>query len=384
MHVDMDAFFASVEQLDHPEMRGKPVIVGADPAKGRGVVSAASYEARAFGIHSAMPISQAFAACPNGIFVRPRFKRYKELSDKIFAIFRDFSPSVEPISIDEAFIDLTGTERLHGSAKSVGRRVKARILDETGLIASVGIAPNGFLAKLASDFDKPDGFVVIPEDGVRDFLDPLPIGKLWGVGPTTEKALRDLGITTVGQLANFDEVSLRRRFGDRGAALIKLAHGEDDRDFGGTSRRKGISIERTYLRDETDRVRKIATIRKLADRLSTRMRKEGVAGRTITVKIRYAGFITITLSATPPFPLRNAEEIFDAAMRIADPKLDGAVRLLGIRMSGLVDGGGEQLLLFGEEKRSKIERLEKALDDITSKFGEGAILRANDIRKDDD
>jgi DNA polymerase-4 len=381
MHVDMDAFFASVEQLDHPDFRGKPVIVGADPSQGRGVVSAASYEAREFGIHSAMPISQAFAACPHGIFVQPRFKRYKELSDKMFDIFRDFSPSVEPISIDEAFIDLTGTERLHGPAEDVGRKVKARILDETGLVASVGIAPNKFLAKLASDFDKPDGFVVIHEDEVRQFLDPLPIGKLWGVGPSTEKALRSLGISTVRQLAIFDEAALCRVIGDHGSQLIKLARGEDDRDFQGDYRRKGISIEQTYIRDVTDRSQLIATMRRLSDKLAGRMRNEGISGRTITVKVRYTGFITISRSSTSPFVFHNAEEIFEEAMRLAMPELEGAVRLLGIRIGNLCGREGEQLRLFGGEDRSKIERLEKALDEITSKFGEGSIERAKNISK---
>jgi len=333
MHVDMDAFFAAVEQLDRPDLRGKPVIVGADPAQGRGVVSTANYEARKFGVHSAMPISQAVRACPQGVFLQPRFGRYSELSKKIFAILRDYSPSVEPLSIDEAFVDLTGTERLKGPPEAIGREVKRRILAETGLVASVGIAPNMFLAKLASDFGKPDGFVVIEPDGIRDFLDPLPIGRIWGVGPTTEKLLLEIGIETVGQLANYDSEVLRRRLGDFSLHLQKLARGEDDRQFGQESGRGGVSIEQTFLVDVTDNDEKLATLRYLADNLAVRLRAGGYSGKTITVKVRQSDFKTITRSATLTTPLKNAEEIYNEAVRLASPKLDGVIRLLGIRMS---------------------------------------------------
>jgi len=377
----MDAFYASVEQLDRPDLRGKPVIVGADPSSGRGVVSAASYEAREFGVRSAMPIIQAFRACPHGNYMRPRFARYKEISDIVFDILREYSPSVEPLSIDEAFVDLTGTERLHGSPESVGRAIKARIFERTGLVASVGIAPNKFLAKLASDHDKPDGFVVIYDDKIREFLDPLPIGRLWGVGPATERTLLGMGIVRIGDLLKIDEGELRRRVGDFAVHFRKLAMGEDDRGFDDHGGRGGMSIERTYLHDEPDLDKKIITLRALADKLSVRIRKAGVVGKTITVKVRHADFTTITRAKTLPSPVKNSEEIYHAALKLAEPEMEGAIRLLGIRISNFVGDEGEQLDLFASPQNEKIERLERALDDINQKFGDGSISRAKTIRK---
>ncbi len=381
MHVDMDAFYASVEQLDNPELRGKPVIVGAAPEIGRGVVSAASYEAREFGIHSAQPISQAYKACPHGIFLRPRFARYKELSDKMFEILHELSPNVEPLSIDEAFVDLTGTERLHGEPEILGKRVKRRILQETGLVASIGIAPNKFLAKLASDFDKPDGFVVIPEDGVKEFLGPLPISRLWGVGPKAEKSLHKFGIKTVGELARYSPEALEKEFGEHGRALWQLAQGIDDRPVCPESERKGISKEYTFDEDERDSERKIATFRRLADRLSARMRKESISGRTITVKIRHSDFTTITRGQTLSAPINSSEDIFRAAVRLAEPELDGAIRLLGIRVTGRTGEEGEQLPLFDNGESERTKRFEKALDYIHERFGDGAITRGTDVEK---
>ncbi len=379
----MDAFFAAVEQLDRPDLAGKPVIVGADPKSGRGVVSAANYEARKYGVHSALPITQAFARCPHGVFLRPRYSRYKEISDKVFEIFHSISSLVEPLSIDEAFIDLTGTGRLHGDPVELGRKTKRRILETTGLVASVGIAPNKFLAKIASDFGKPDGFVVVPEDGVQDFLDPLDIGRLWGVGPKTGKMLIDHGIRTVGDLSRMTVESAKKLLGDHGEGLWKLAHGIDSRPVSPGSGRKGISKETTFRVDVTDNNRKISTLRRLSDGLAARMRAKKTFGRTITVKIRYSGFITITRSDTLDMPIATSDDIFREAQRLARPELEGSIRLLGIRISNLTGEEGEQLPLFGREERNKTKNFERALDDIQKRFGKDAISRANSLEKDD-
>lgn len=380
LHVDMDAFYASVEELDDPSLRGKPVIVGARPEDGRGVVSAANYAARKFGIHSAQPISEAYRLCPKGVYLYPRFARYKEISDMVFEILRSVSPSVEPLSIDEAFVELTGTQRLFGNPVETARRVKERILEKTGLVASVGVAPNKFLAKLASEHDKPNGFVVIEKDKIREFLDKLPIRDLWGVGPSTQKTLERLGIFTVKDLAGTPLEVLRRKLGDHGEGLWRLSQGMDDRPVSSEGDRKGISKETTYNTDVTDLSQKKTTLRYLADKLSARMRDKGVSGRTITVKIRYTGFTTITRSNTLPIAISTSDELFREAMKLALPELEGSIRLLGIRISNIVGEEGEQLSLFGTEEIEKSKRLEQALDSIHDKFGNKSIDRAKILR----
>ncbi len=380
MHVDMDAFYASVEELDDPSLRGKPVIVGARPEDGRGVVSAANYAARKFGVHSAQPIGEAYRLCPKGIYLYPRFARYKEISDMVFEILRSVSPSVEPLSIDEAFVELTGTQRLLGNPVETARGVKKRILEKTGLVASVGVAPNKFLAKLASEHDKPNGFVVIEKDEIREFLDKLPIRDLWGVGPSTQKTLERLGIFTVKDLAETPLEVLRRKLGDHGEGLWRLSQGMDDRPVSSEGDRKGISKETTYNTDVTDIDQKKTTLRYLADKLSARMRDKGVSGRTITVKIRYTGFTTITRSNTLPIAISTSDELFREAMKLALPELEGSIRLLGIRISNIVGEEGEQLPLFGTEEIEKSKRLEQALDSIHDKFGNKSIDRAKILR----
>jgi len=380
MHVDMDAFYASVEELDDPSLRGKPVIVGARPEDGRGVVSAANYAARKFGVHSAQPISEAYRLCPKGIYLYPRFARYKEISDMVFEILRSVSPSVEPLSIDEAFVELTGTQRLLGNPVETARGVKNRIFEKTGLVASVGVAPNKFLAKLASEHDKPNGFVVIEKDEIREFLDKLPIRDLWGVGPSTQKTLERLGIFTVKDLAKTPLEVLRRKLGDHGEGLWRLSQGMDDRPVSSEGDRKGISKETTYNTDVTDIDQKKTTLRYLADKLSARMRDKGVSGRTITVKIRYTGFTTITRSNTLPIAISTSDELFREAMKLALPELEGSIRLLGIRISNIIGEEGEQLPLFGTEEIEKSKRLEQALDSIHDKFGNKSIDRAKILR----
>ncbi len=380
MHVDMDAFYAAVEELDDPTLRGKPVIVGAKPKDGRGVVSTANYVARKFGLHSAQPISEAYRLCPEGIYLYPRFSRYKEISDKVFEILNTISPSVEPISIDEAFVDLTGTQRLLGDPVETGRRVKERILKTTGLVASIGIAPNKFLAKLASDHDKPNGFVVIEKDRVRQFLNKLPIRDLWGVGPSTEQALAKLGITTVEELSRTPIEVLKKRLGEHGESLWRLCRGIDDRPVSPGGGRKGISKETTYHKDVTDFDRKKSTLRYIADKLAARMRDKGISGRTITVKIRYTGWTTITRSDTLPNAISTSDEIYREALRLALPELEGSIRLLGIRMSNIAGEEVQQMPLFGRDEIDKTKRLERALDSIHDKFGDKSIDRAKSIR----
>lgn len=380
MHVDMDAFYAAVEELDDPSLRGKPVIVGAKPEDGRGVVSTANYIARKYGLHSAQPISEAYRLCPHGVYLYPRFARYKELSDKVFEILNSVSPSVEPISIDEAFVDLTGTQRLLGDPVETAKRIKKSIKDSTGLVASIGVAPNKFLAKLASDHDKPNGFVVIQNDNVREFLDKLPIRDLWGVGAATEKTLQEIGITTVEDLARTPLDTLKRKLGEHGESLWRLSQGIDDRPVASDSNRKGISKETTYKKDVTKLDRKKSTFRYLADKLAARMREKGISGKTITVKIRYTGFITITRSDTLSRPISTSDELYREALKLALPELQGSVRLLGIRISNLTGEEGEQIPLFGRDEIEKTKRLEQALDSIHEKYGDNSIDRAKSMR----
>ncbi|MGC9315683.1 MAG: DNA polymerase Y family protein, partial [bacterium] len=306
--------------------------------------------------------------------------RYKEISDMVFEILRSVSPAVEPLSIDEAFVELTGTQRLLGNPVETARRVKERILEKTGLVASVGVAPNKFLAKLASEHDKPNGFVVIEKDKIREFLDKLPIRDLWGVGPSTQKILERLGIFTVKDLAGTPPEVLRRKLGDHGEGLWRLSQGMDDRPVSSEGDRKGISKETTYNTDVTDLSQKKTTLRYLADKLSARMRDKGVSGRTITVKIRYTGFTTITRSNTLPIAISTSDELFREAMKLALPELEGSIRLLGIRISNIVGEEGEQLPLFGTEEIEKSKRLEQALDSIHDKFGNKSIDRAKILR----
>src|SRR5262245_28307031 len=284
LHVDMDAFYASVEQRDDPSLRGQPVIVGG--VKGRGVVCAASYEARKFGVRSAMPTAMAQKLCPHGIFLPLRMKHYSNISRQLRAIFLSFTPLVEPLSLDEAFLDVRGCEGLFGPAPEIARQIKSRIKAETDLIASVGVASNKFLAKLASDHGKPDGFVVLPAEKVIEFLTPLPIGRIWGVGAKGEKRLHTLGIRTIGDLAAIPEKTLIEHFGDNGRSMWRLAHGQDDRTVVADREAKSISTETTFSHDIGDRQVLRNILRNLVDELATRMRHGGLRGRTIDVKLR--------------------------------------------------------------------------------------------------
>jgi len=307
VHVDMDAFYAAIEQLDNPKLRGLPVIVGGDPAS-RGVVSTASYEARRFGVHSAMPAAQARRLCPQGIFLRPRFPRYHEVSRQIRRIFYSYTPLVEPLSLDEAFLDLTDTEWLFGPAEEVAREIKRRVREETGLTCSVGVAPNKFLAKLASDLEKPDGFVIVRAGEELPFLENLPVSCLFGVGEKTARRLQDLGLSTIGQLREVPLEKLVHEFGSFGRTLYNLARGIDPSPVVPEREVRSLGQERTFAEDISDGEVLKRALFELSEEVGRRLRAAGLKGRTVQVKVRFADFTTTTRSATLPRPTDSGGE----------------------------------------------------------------------------
>jgi nucleotidyltransferase/DNA polymerase involved in DNA repair len=374
----MDAFYAAVEQRDRPELRGRPVIVGADPkgGRGRGVVSTCSYEARRFGVHSAMPISVAFRQCPKGVYLPVDMAKYAAVSKQVMAILRRFTDVVEPVSIDEAFLDVTGSERALGSGEQIAGRLKREIHDELGLTASVGVASCKLVAKIASDMRKPDGLVVVPPGEEAAFLAPLPVRRLWGVGPKLEEQLAKLGVQTIGDLAALDESRLRRRLGSHGHDLRRLARGEDDREVVASSgEAKSIGQEHTYDEDQADPAVLRRTLLKLADGVAGRLRHHGLRGRTITLKYRDESFTTLTRSETIGAATDHGDVIFAVAWRLFE-QVHGRrrVRLLGIYASGF--GGGGQLDLFAPEA-APADRLR---DSVAARFGENSLTRASLLR----
>jgi DNA polymerase-4 len=382
IHIDMDAFYASVEQSDNPAFKGLPVIVGGNPEK-RGVVSAASYEARAFGVHSAMPASQAKRLCPRGIFLPVRMDRYREVSEKIFEILREYTPLIEPLSLDESFLDVTGSLRIFGPALHLAREMKRRILEATGLTASAGIAPNKFLAKIASDLKKPDGLVEIQPEEVQVFLRDLPISRLWGVGKSTEEALKGMGILRVGQLAAYPAERIERKMGKFGLELMALARGEDDRPVTPESDRKSISQEETFTPDLEEMEKMKRVLLDQAEQVGRDLRQQSLKGWTVTVKVRYPDFTTVTRSLTLPFPTDQGIDLYRTALKLL-LKTDvfrKKARLLGVGISNLLrEGDPEQLPLF-DTRRKKGERSTQAMDRIWDRFGPGAIKRATLLEK---
>jgi DNA polymerase-4 len=376
----MDAFFAAVEQRDRPELRGKPVIVGAPPDQ-RGVVSTCSYEARVFGVHSAMPSREAYRRCPQGIFVSPDMARYEEASRRVFAIFERFSPLVEPVSIDEAFVDVTGARALFGSGEAIGRQMRAAIRAEVGLTASIGVAANKFLAKLASEKAKPDGLFVVPEgrDAILRFLGAEKVGALWGVGKVTGEALERAGLRTVADLQQADAAYLERLLGPSLAAHLRaLAFGEDARDVETESEEKSLSREYTFLADCRDRETVREVLKNLADEVGRRVRAHGHFATVGRLKLRWADFRTITRQA--PFEAAACDDFsFRAlALRLFDAeKLVQPVRLIGFGASGFCAGRREQLTLFDDapEARAKRERLCRAVDALRLKLGPESVVR---------
>jgi DNA polymerase-4 len=374
----MDAFFAAVEQRDRPELVGKPVIVGADPrgGRGRGVVSTASYEARHFGVASAMPISEAWRRCPHGVYLHPDMGKYARESDRVMEILRRFTDLVEPVSIDEAFLDVTGSARALGSGPEIARRLKRQIREETGLTASVGVASSKLVAKVASDMRKPDGLVVVAPGEEAAFLAPLPVRRLWGVGPRMEATLARLGVVTIGDLARLAPARLDHRLGTHGHDLQKLARGEDDRGVVAEPwEAKSLGQEHTYGQDTADPARLRATLLQLADAVAGRLRAHGLRARTLTLKYRDEDFRTTTHARTLGDATDSGNVLFRVASELFDDVHSGRkVRLLGIYASHFGERA-PQLELFAEPKAPS--RLDSVRDEVARRFGDEAITRAS-------
>lgn len=379
VHVDMDAFFAAVEQRDNPAYRGRPVIVGADPrqGKGRGVVSTCSYEAREYGVHSAMPISTAYRKCPKAVFLPVDMERYGAVSEKVVAVLNAFSPLVEQVSIDEAFLDITASYKLHGTPYLACAGMKKRIKEETGLTASVGLAPNKMAAKIASDLSKPDGLLEVKNGGVREFLEPLAADRLWGVGQKTKAALNDLGIRTIGDISRRTKEELVSLFGRNGIWFWEASRGIDAEEVIPGREAKSVSNEVTFEKDTGDRKTVEKEIFRLCELVSDRLREAGYKGRTFTLKIRMEGFRTYTRSGTSPEPTNFAEDLVRSVRPLFEefPFKGDKVRLVGVKVAGL--SAADEPVLFRPEGEDKKEQVHKAVDRIKKKFGRGSIFHAS-------
>ncbi len=391
IHIDMDAFYASVEQRDNPELRGKPVIVGGSP-EGRGVVSTASYEARKFGIRSAMPTSQAIRLCPTVTVVRTRMQHYASVSRQIRAIFSRYTPEIEPLSLDEAFLDVSGCESLFGSAVTIGREIQLTIQNELHLSASVGIATNKFLAKLASDLDKPNGLTIIPPNGTKEFLAPLSVTRLWGVGKATLKKFEAVNLHRFADLHALTIEQAQQLLGSRmGAHFWKLAHGLDSRAVSTDRIAKTISNETTFPSDVSDHEELRARMLELTDRLAQRLRESNARGRTISVKVRFSDFETLVRSHSLPNVTYSTIEIWSAVTRLLDDALlcckSRSVRLLGVGISNFGDPPTRQLDLFADQAEAPKKnagpanqaKLDAAADAIRQQFGAKSLLRGSSL-----
>jgi DNA polymerase-4 len=379
LHVDLDAFYASVEQLADPSLRGRPVIVGG--LGPRGVVAAASYEARRYGVNSAMPMARARRACPDGVFIAPRFDAYGDASHAVMAILRDVTPLVEPIALDEAFLDVMRARRLHGTGPEIAAALRRRISAETGLVASVGAATTKFVAKLASELAKPDGMLVVDPGTELAFLHPLEVSRLWGVGPATGRRLARLGVRTIGDLAALPEEALVHALGDaHGRHLHALAWNRDDRAVEPERAVKSVGHEETFPTDVTDRETLVREVRRMAERVGQRLRDAGRVGRTVQLKLRYADFRTITRSRTLPEPTDLAAEIASVARELLDAvALGDGIRLLGVTVQQIDDGAGAQgrLPLDGDGdaggRDPRRRAVEESMDAVRRRFGDDAV-----------
>jgi DNA polymerase-4 len=373
LHVDMDAFYASVEMIKDPSLRGKPIVVGGQG--GRGVVTSASYEARAYGITSAMPTVRARRLCPHAIFLSNDFAAYLEYSREIRNVFQTFTPLVEPLSLDEAFLDVRGSVKLFGPPVDIAKRVKEAIA-HLGLACTVGVAPNKFLAKLASAKAKPDGLLVVPFDGVIDFLHPLPVNALWGVGARTGEELMRLGLKTVGDLAKVPRRTLERAIGDSvGAHLHALAHGRDDRTVTPNEPSKSVGSENTFGHDLDSTEEILKELLRLADRTAGRLRAKGLCGRTVTLKVRFSNFSTITRSRTLEAEVNTTAELYEVA-RALYLKLDPnrpRIRLLGVSVGGLASGAPRRQLGLMEKQGAGWQEASDAIDSIRTRFGDESV-----------
>jgi DNA polymerase-4 len=387
-HVDMDSFYASVEVRDNPSLRGKPIAVGGD-ARRRGVVSSASYEARKFGVRSAMPMATALRMCPDLIVVPGRMSKYVDASRTLRGVFREFSPLVEPISLDEAFLDLTGAQRLLGAVREIGEAIRRRISEELRLTASVGISSSKFVAKLASDHEKPDGLTIVPPDDVVSFVQSLPLERLWGVGPATLERLRREGIRSIRALAHADPDRLERALGKYARRLVQLARGKDDRPVAPDAPMKSVSHEVTFAQDQSDEGVLEGVLLGLAEKVARRARSKDVSGRTITLKLRRPDFTTLTRSHTLASPTNETGVIFRNVRSLfhSVPRGGEAVRLLGVGLSNLTECLQLELDLFGEgqfqeeegAEGEKRRHLQEAEDAIIKRFGTGALARAGTL-----
>ncbi|MEI6127741.1 MAG: DNA polymerase IV [Pseudomonadota bacterium] len=383
LHLDLDAFYPSVEILDNPALKGRPVIVGG--SRQRGVVSSASYEARKYGVHSAQPIAVALRLCPQGIFLPVRMGRYSEMSNRVFRIYHRFTPLVEPLSLDEAFLDVTGSTRLFGTPEAIAGRIKQLVAEETGLTVSAGVASSKLIAKIASDLQKPDGLTVVPPEKVREFLDPLPVEKLWGVGHVTRESLLVLGVKTIGDLSRIAENVLESKFGKQGLQLHCLSLGMDDRDVEPERATKSIGNEETYADDIIDRAMIKKELLGLSIKVARRARSEALSGKTVTLKIKYNDFKQITRSITLPEATDDGDEMFRHCCSLLDKTEAGRkpVRLLGVTLFHLATHTAtRQLSLFSEQARSlKKKELNSALDKLSEKYGEHTIVPGSLIEK---
>jgi DNA polymerase-4 len=376
IHVDMDAFYASVEMRERPELAGRPLIVGGR-ADQRGVVAAANYLVREFGVHSAMPTATALRLCPEAVLLAPRHSFYAQVSQQIHAIFARYTPQIEPLALDEAFLDVSASLRLFGSAPQIGRTIKEAIRDELGLVASVGVAPNKFLAKLAGDIDKPDGFVVVREAEIESFLTPLPVSRIWGVGKVAQQTFDRLGIKTIGQLRACPPHLLSRHFGSSGTHFLQLAHGIDERPVISDQEAKSISNETTFAVDISDAEVLRQWLHALTEQVAQRLRGQGLKGRTVQLKVRLADFTTLTRAQTLDEPTditarirRTVSELFNQKL----PRPLPPVRLLGVGMSNFAEEA-RQANLFAEPDRQRQQDLDRLLDQVQSRFGKTAIQR---------
>lgn len=377
LHVDMDAFYASVEIKDNPALAGKPVLVGGTPQQ-RGVVAACSYEARKFGIHSAMPMSQAIRRCPQAVVLPVRMNRYVEVSKQIRDIFYTYTPEIEPLSLDEAFLDMTGCIALFGSAENIGKRIKQDIKDTTGLMASVGVSFNKFLAKLASDLEKPDGFLVITNQNAQEILDPLPVSRIWGIGKVTAAGLEKIGIHTVRQLRTAARYKLSMVLGNQTDDILRLAQGIDNRPIEPNTEAKSISAEETFPTDIRDKEVLAAILVHQVEEVSQRLRAEKLQCQTITLKFRYSDFKTITRSYSMDKPTQTTDTLLQEAIKIFNrwhQSSVGPLRLLGFGASGLSPEGTGQQLLFADPDDEKHRKLDAVFDKIRDKYGDHCVRR---------
>ncbi|MBL1276016.1 MAG: DNA polymerase IV [Ectothiorhodospiraceae bacterium] len=387
IHADMDAFFASVEIREQPELRGKPVVVAGRPDQ-RGVVAAASYEARKYGVRSAMPTSNALKLCPELIILPGHMALYSQVSAQIHAIFSRYTPLIEPLSLDEAFLDVSTSVSLFGPTVDIARRIKQEVRDELALVISIGVAPNKFLAKIASDLEKPDGFVVLEAADVQHFLDPLPVSRLWGVGKVTEQRLHDLRIYTVAQLRQLPESQLKHHFGLLGEHLWRLAHGQDKRAVTPDHNAKSISHETTFAEDISDADILRGVLLNLTEQVTTRLRRKSIRGRKVQLKLRFDNFHTITRVRSLSTATDNTKTLWESVLRLFDT--ENAAGLPPIRLIGMGVGGFDtdsdtnqaptQLSMF-EEAQQETGKLDKLADDINHRFGQKMLSRARGIRR---